>query len=130
MILSGFNSDLFDFPYIYYRLKNLYNGSVESVSKLFTKIEGASVNINKFGGNSKVNFVEYINADILYLFKPRGDGGLLFAAHNKSCEFREPLSMIIYENSELSNHMIESATTILNWSTSQANGDGSARYLS
>jgi DNA polymerase elongation subunit (family B) len=73
VILTGFNSDGFDFPYIYYRLKNLYNNDTKSVSKVLSRF--GDVSVTNFGGNRKVRFVEYINADLQYLYKPRDDGG-------------------------------------------------------
>lgn len=75
VILSGYNSDFFDFPYMYYRLKYLYNNDSESVSKIMSKF--GNITINRIGGNAKVDFVEYVNADICYLYKPRDDGGFL-----------------------------------------------------
>jgi len=74
VILSGFNSDNFDFPYMYYRLKNLYNGDTKSVSKILSKF--GNVSISKMGNNHKVRFIEYINADFSYLYRPRDDQGL------------------------------------------------------
>lgn len=76
VILSGFNSDLFDYPYIYFRLKNLYNGDEKSISKILSKF--GDVRLSKFGGKNIIKFNEYILADILYIFKPRDDGGLNF----------------------------------------------------
>ncbi len=76
VILTGFNSDNFDYPYIYYRLKKLLNNNQKEVTKVLSKFNDyGNVTINKYGKLSKVNFIEYINADILYLFKPSNDGG-------------------------------------------------------
>jgi len=78
VVISGFNSDGFDIPYMYYRLKYLYNGDMASVSKVLSKF--GEVKIDSWGGgrNSKVRLVEYVNADLCYLFKPRDDGGCLW----------------------------------------------------
>ncbi len=74
IVISGYNSDNFDYPYIYYRLKNLYNNDVKSVSRILSKF--GDISVQKFGNQHKVRFIEFVNADILYLFKPRADGGL------------------------------------------------------
>lgn len=75
VIISGFNSDGFDLPYIFYRLKTLYNGDTKSVSKIMSKF--GEVSINKWGGNrGTVRLNEFINADLGYLYRPRDDGGL------------------------------------------------------
>lgn len=73
-IISGFNSDGFDLPYMYYRLKYLYNGDTKAVSKVLSKF--GDVSIIKFGNKHKVRLIEYINADFAYVFRPRADGGL------------------------------------------------------
>jgi DNA polymerase elongation subunit (family B) len=76
VIISGFNSDGFDLPYIFYRLKTLYNGDTKSVSKIMSKF--GEVSINKWGGNrGTVRLNEFINADLGYLYRPRDDGGLV-----------------------------------------------------
>ena len=75
IVITGFNSDRFDLPYIYYRLKKLYNGDLASVSKIMSKF--SSVGISNFGGGrGQVNLVEYTCMDIAYLFRPRADAGL------------------------------------------------------
>jgi DNA polymerase elongation subunit (family B) len=73
-VITGFNSDRFDLPYIYFRLKNLYNGDTKAVSKVFSKF--SNVSISKLGNGFKLRLIEYINADFSYLYRPREDGGL------------------------------------------------------
>jgi len=75
-VISGFNSDNFDLPYIFYRLKNLYNNDLKSVSKILSKF--GSVTINEFGDFKRLKLIEYVNADFAYLYRPRDDNGLGF----------------------------------------------------
>lgn len=75
IIVSGWNSNGFDLPYIFYRLKSLYNGDVKSVSKIMSKF--GDISINKWGGNrGTVRLNEFVNADLAYLYRPRSDSGL------------------------------------------------------
>jgi len=76
IVISGWNSDGFDFPYIYYRLKHLYNGDLKSVSKILSRF--GDVSISNWGGSrGQVRFIEYCCMDLAYLFRPRADGGLV-----------------------------------------------------
>lgn len=75
IIITGWNSDGFDLPYIFYRLKYLYNGDLKSVSKVLSKF--GDVTISNWGGSrGQVRLVEYVNMDLAYLFRPRSDNGL------------------------------------------------------
>ncbi len=69
-ILAGFNSDKFDYPYIYFRLCNLFNAA--KANQIVSKINKVNV-VGEF-----VNIGEFGYADILYLFKPRDEGGLSY----------------------------------------------------
>ena len=68
LVISGFNSDLFDYPYIYKRLLKFYN-----------KDQTAQI-LSKFGfvefRNERLKIPDYPICDLLYLYKPRDDGGL------------------------------------------------------
>ncbi len=74
MILSGFNSDHFDTPYIYYRLMRLLNNDKEKVGQILSKF--GNVKVRKFRNNTIISIPEYPNADIRSLYVPRGEGGL------------------------------------------------------
>ena len=75
-ILSGFNSDGFDLPYIYYRLLHLYNKDRKSVSKIMSRF--GEVSCGRFGNMHKIRMIEYVVADFSYLYRPRSDQGLGF----------------------------------------------------
>lgn len=74
-ILSGWNSSEFDIPYIYHRIGKIMNDE---------KGYEASQIMSKFGVVKKtklrnlvlVNISDYTDMDLLYLYKPRSDGGL------------------------------------------------------
>lgn len=71
-ILSGFNSDNFDYPYIYRRLIKLYDGDTEVINKILSEFEYVEFRNNKY-----VEFPEFTICDILHLYKVREDGGLV-----------------------------------------------------
>jgi DNA polymerase elongation subunit (family B) len=74
-VISGWNSSEFDVPYHYNRI-----GSITNDQKGY---EAAQV-MSKFGVVKKtkvrnlilINISDYTDMDLLYLYKPRGDGGL------------------------------------------------------
>jgi len=68
-ILSGWNSDGFDFPYIYYRLVKLFGES--DTQRIMSKF--GIVRANK---GHRISIPEFSIADLLYLYKPRDEGGL------------------------------------------------------
>lgn len=68
-ILSGFNSDEFDYPYIYYRLVEIL-GSKTEVDKVLSKLGQVDVR------GKYINISDFVIADLLHLYKPRADGGL------------------------------------------------------
>lgn len=78
IILSGFNSDFFDYPYIYFRLVKLTNkNEAQKLLSRFETIKVRQVTREKF--NTIANIIEipeYVILDILKLFKPREDEGL------------------------------------------------------
>lgn len=78
-ILSGFNADNFDFPYIYRRLMKLYNNDKSSVDKIISVFEIAELRQNQL-----LEIPEFTICDILHLYKPREDGGLNFGKKQPS----------------------------------------------
>jgi len=66
--ISGWNTSLFDLPYIYNRMVRLFGE--EDTNNLLSKF-GV---VNSTG--SMVSITEFITADLLYLYKPRSEGGL------------------------------------------------------
>ena len=77
-ILSSFNGDIFDYPYMYYRyLRKL--GDPHAVSRRMSRFGDvyAERSIDRSGKTVQtVKFPEFVLADQLYLYKPRDDGGL------------------------------------------------------
>ena len=82
VVISGFNSDGFDLPYMYYRLLYLYNKDKKSVSKIMSRF--GDITCGGFGGRHKVRLIEYVNADFSYLYRPRDDNGLGFGRKQPS----------------------------------------------
>ena len=70
LILSGFNSDFFDYPYLFYRLKTLMNGKIQDVAQIMSKFGTIDVNVDY------ISIPEYSYYDVLFFFKPRDEGGL------------------------------------------------------
>lgn len=78
-VLSGYNSHLFDYPYIYNRLKRLYskkyigkdkNEIEKEISKTLSKI-GLVKPDRGVHNEYRINFPEYCIMDILNLYRPR-----------------------------------------------------------
>ncbi len=70
LILTGYNSDNFDYPYLYNRTVKLHN-SKQIADALISKF-----GIINLSYNGVLSIPEYTIADILYLMKPRDEGGL------------------------------------------------------
>lgn len=68
LTISGFNSDYFDYPYIYRRLLKLTNK--DETARIFSKF--AFVEFR----NERLKIPDYPICDLLYLYKPRDEGGL------------------------------------------------------
>jgi DNA polymerase elongation subunit (family B) len=66
--LSGWNTSLFDLPYIYNRMVALFGKS--DTDRMLSKFGVVTVLGNM------VSITEFITADLLYLYKPRSEGGL------------------------------------------------------
>lgn len=75
-VLTGWNSDGFDFPYIYSRLIQLFGN--EDAKKIISKFETVEFR------NGKVQIFDYAIADLMYLYKPRDEGGLNYGKKNFS----------------------------------------------
>ena len=71
-ILTSWNGDNFDYYYMYNRCSTLFGE--ENVSKLMSKFNKVEVR------NKRVVFFEYTVADLLYLYKPRSEGGLSYGS--------------------------------------------------
>jgi DNA polymerase elongation subunit (family B) len=71
VILSGFNSDNFDYPYIYKRLLKLYNDDKPKVDSIISQF-----GLIEFNSNGFMKIIDYPICDIQYCYKIRGDGGL------------------------------------------------------
>lgn len=69
-ILSGFNFDIFDLPYIYRRMLYIF-GNKSQVHNMISAFGHVEMDYNKM-----VKIPEYVVLDILYCYKPRSDGGL------------------------------------------------------
>lgn len=69
IILSGWNSDLFDYPYIYRRMLILLNDDKSQVDSIISQFN--YIKIYK----DKLQIPEYNICDLLYLYKPRDDRG-------------------------------------------------------
>ena len=74
MVLSGFNSDGFDYPYIYRRLLGFYNGDKNTVGEILSKFNSV-----KWDGKL-LKIPEFGNADLQYFYKPRAEGGLNYGS--------------------------------------------------
>jgi len=72
-VLTGFNFNHFDLPYIYYRLKYLYNDDMNKVNNTLSKF--GCVKARFFGNNNSIEIADYPIADIRSLYVPRGEGG-------------------------------------------------------
>lgn len=68
-VLSGWNIDYFDIPYTFNRLVNLFG--ILDATRLISKFGHVTVK------NELVSIPEYTIVDLLYLYKPRDEGGLL-----------------------------------------------------
>ena len=74
-ILSGWNSDEFDLPYIYFRLGALLNSNEVEIGKILTQF--GKIKVEKFNGKNLVKIPEYPVLDLMFLYKPREDNGLV-----------------------------------------------------
>lgn len=73
-ILSAWNGDRFDIPYIYFRLSELLSKNEVEVGKILSQF--GKIKVEKFGNEFMIKIPEYPVLDLLYLYKTRDDGGL------------------------------------------------------
>lgn len=77
-ILSSFNGDFFDFPYLYQNLFYHY-GSHQEVANIMSRFNSIKLEKTRDRAGNDVNwirFTEFILMDMMYLYKDRSDGGL------------------------------------------------------
>jgi len=68
-VLSGWNIDFFDMPYTYNRLTGLFG--VPDANRLMSKFGKVTLK------NDHISIPDYTISDLLYLYKPRDEGGLV-----------------------------------------------------
>lgn len=73
-ILSGWSLQNFDLPYIYFRLMNLTNKNEKEVAKILSRFE--EIKVHRNNDNYSIQIPEFAISDLLYLYKPRDEGGL------------------------------------------------------
>lgn len=84
--ICGWNSSGFDIPYLYHRLLYFY-GSPEEVSKIISRfdiVEERSVSDRMGKKSPKIIIPEYLDMDLMNLYKPRADGGQKVLIPNKN----------------------------------------------
>ncbi len=81
-IISGWNCDEFDIPYIYFRLSNLLNKNETEINKILSQF--GKVKIDKYANKFLIKIPEYPVLDLLYAYKPRDDGGLNMGSKQSS----------------------------------------------
>ena len=67
--LAGYNSALFDIPYIFNRARQLFNNSFENIVSQFGIVK-------KFGNQYEIPDITFV--DMLILYKPQSAGGMAF----------------------------------------------------
>ncbi len=73
-VLSGWNVDQFDLPYIYFRLSNLLNKNEIEIGKILSMF--GKIKIEKYSNEYLIRIPELPVLDLLYAYKVRDDGGL------------------------------------------------------
>jgi DNA polymerase elongation subunit (family B) len=74
-VLSGWNSSEFDIPYMYQRICSITNDEKGfEAGQIMSKF--GIVKKTKFRNSVLINIADYTDMDLLYLYKPRSDGGL------------------------------------------------------
>jgi DNA polymerase elongation subunit (family B) len=74
-IISGFNSDRYDYPYIYNRLKKLCNNDTKKVNNILSPL--GFVKEHKMGKDSFCKIAGLPCLDMRHLYVPRDEGGLV-----------------------------------------------------
>jgi DNA polymerase elongation subunit (family B) len=78
-VLSGFFSDSFDYPYMYYFLLNQFNGDHQAAANIISKFGVVDLDNGRDRAGKDIAWIrpaEYVICDLLYFYKPRDDGGL------------------------------------------------------
>jgi DNA polymerase elongation subunit (family B) len=76
VVLSGWSSSEFDIPYMYQRACGLTGDEKgEKAAQIMSKF--GIVKKSKLRNNILINISDYTDMDLLYLYKPRSDGGLV-----------------------------------------------------
>lgn len=73
-VISGFNSDRYDYPYIYNRLKRLHNNDTKKVNNILSPI--GFVKERRMGKDSYCQIAGFPCLDMRHLYVPRDEGGL------------------------------------------------------
>ena len=75
--LAGYNSALFDIPYVFNRARQLFNNSFENIVSQFGIVK-------KFGNQYEIPDIAFV--DMLILYKPQSAGGMAFGKAQVSYE--------------------------------------------
>lgn len=77
-ILSGFNSDGFDIPYMYNYLLHKFNNldDVSNIMSNYGHVELRDGHDRAGRNRTEIKFIDYILMDQMTLYKPRDDGGM------------------------------------------------------
>jgi len=81
-IISGWNCDMFDIPYIYFRLGNLLNSNDIEIGKILSNF--GKIKLDRNNNEYLIKIPEYPLVDLLHLYKPRDDGGLNLGSKQSS----------------------------------------------
>lgn len=81
-VLSGWSTDRFDLPYIYFRLSNILNKNEAEIGKILSSF--GKIKVEKFNNEFLIKIPEYPVLDLLYAYKPRDDGGLNMGSKQSS----------------------------------------------
>jgi len=81
-VLSGWATDRFDLPYIYFRLSNILNKNEVEIGKILSQF--GKIKVEKFNNEFLIKIPEYPVLDLLYAYKPRDDGGLNMGSKQSS----------------------------------------------
>ena len=81
-VLSGWSTDRFDLPYIYFRLSNIFNKNEVEIGKILSQF--GKIKVEKFNNEFLIKIPEYPVLDLLYAYKPRDDGGLNMGSKQSS----------------------------------------------
>lgn len=81
-VLSGFNSDAYDYPYLHQRTLNLLNGNEKETNKLISRF--GSVKVKRFKTMTLIEIPEFALMDLRRLYMPRDEGGLNYGKKQSS----------------------------------------------